>query len=144
MRIIVGSDHAGLDLKDAVAEHLRASGYEVLDLGTHDRASTDYPDRAAAVAREVAASGDLGVICCGTGQGVAMAANKIPGVRAAVVSDCFSAAAVRQHNDANVLCMGQRVIGQGLALRLVDTFLSASFEGGRHRRRVNKITALEG
>ncbi len=144
MRIVVGSDHAGLDLKDAVAEHLRASGYEVLDLGTHDRASTDYPDRAAAVAREVAASGDLGVICCGTGQGVAMAANKIAGVRAAVVSDCFSAAAARRHNDANVLCMGQRVIGQGLALHLVDTFLSASFEGGRHRRRVNKITALEG
>jgi len=144
MRIVVGSDHAGLDLKNAVAEHLRASGHEVSDLGAYERASTDYPDHAAAVAREVAASGALGVLCCGTGQGMAITANKIPGVRAAVVADCFSAAATRRHNDANVLCMGQRVIGVGLALAIVDAFLAADFEGGRHARRVNKIKALEG
>jgi ribose 5-phosphate isomerase B len=143
MRIVMGSDHAGLELKAAIKAHLEAAGHSVDDLGTHGPGSVDYPDFAAAVAREVAASGDRGILVCGTGQGVCMAANKVNGVRAAVVSDAFSAAAVREHNDANVLCLGQRVVGEGLALLLVDTFLATDFAGGRHARRVNKISALE-
>jgi len=139
MRVIIGSDHAGLDLKQAVTEHLIAAGHEVVDLGAHERASVDYPDFAVAVANEVASSGDFGILCCGTGQGMAMTANRVPGVRAAVVSDCFSAVGTRAHNDANVLCMGQRVIGVGLACTITDAFLGATFEGGRHQRRVNKI-----
>ncbi len=144
MTLVIGSDHAGWDLKQAVIAHLQASGHAVTDLGPPRAERCDYPDFAAAVARAVA-SGDaeLGILCCGSGQGMAMAANRVPGVRAAVVSDTFSAHATRQHNDANVLCMGQRVIGTGLACDIADAFLGATFEGGRHTGRVAKITALE-
>lgn len=144
MRIVAGSDHAGLSLKRQLVEHLRKQGHEVEDLGTHEAASCDYPDFAEKVARAVAA-GDarFGLLCCGTGQGMAMAANRVPGVRAAVCADSFSARATRNHNDANVLCLGERVIGAGVAADIVDAFFAADFEGGRHSGRVAKITALE-
>jgi ribose 5-phosphate isomerase B len=145
MRIATGSDHAGLGLKAVLAAHLRALGHEVEDLGTHDGASCDYPDFAAAVGRAVVAGrADWGLLVCGTGVGMAIAANKIAGVRAAVVSDTFSARATRRHNDANVLCLGERVVGAGLAQDIVDAWLQGQFEGGRHAGRVAKITALEG
>lgn len=140
MRIAIGSDHAGLNLKAVLRAHLEGRGIEIEDVGTHGPESVDYPDFAKAVAHEVAGGdADLGVIVCGTGIGVAMAANKVPGIRAATVSDTFSARATRQHNDCNVLCLGERVVGPGLATDLVDAWLDASFEGGRHQRRVNKI-----
>ncbi len=142
MRMALGSDHAGLKLKITVGAHLRALGHEVVDLGTFDAASTDYPDHAHKVAAAVA-SGDCaaGVLVCGTGHGMAIAANKHHGVRAACVLDTFSAKAVRAHNDCNVLCLGQRTTGDGLALELVDAWLGSTFEGGRHARRVDKIEA---
>jgi len=143
-RVVIGSDHAGYDLKHTLIAHLRAAGHEVDDLGVPEKASTDYPEWGAAVAREVATSGDPGVLVCGTGQGMAMTANKVAGVRAAVCADTFSAAATRSHNDANVLCLGERVVGAGLACRVVDVFLATDFEGGRHARRVGKINALDG
>jgi len=144
MQLVIGCDHAGLELKQQLFTHLSDSGHSVEDLGTYDGASIDYPDYAERVARAVAAGdAELGLLVCGSGQGMCMAANKIHGVRAAVCSDTFSAHAVREHNDANVLCLGQRVVGVGLAQEIVDTFLKAEFEGGRHSRRVGKIMALE-
>lgn len=145
MKVLIGSDHAALGLKQALVDRLRGRGVEVEDLGAHDTTSVDYPDYAIAVARGVAAGrAEFGVLCCGTGQGMAMTANKIPGIRAAVCGDTFTAHATREHNDANVLCLGERVVGQGLAGDIVDTFLAARFEGGRHARRVEKIKALDG
>lgn len=145
MIIACGSDHAGLQLKLVLKEHLEEKGIQVVDVGTHTEDSVDYPDFGAAVARKVAAKeADLGLLVCGTGVGVCIAANKVPGVRAAVVSDTFSARATREHNDANVLCMGQRVVGPGLAKEILDAFLGATFEGGRHQRRVDKLNALDG
>ena len=144
MRIVAASDHAGLELRRTLVAHLREHGHEVEDLGTHDPASTDYPDWGAAAARRVA-SGDatFGLLVCGTGQGMAMTANRVRGVRAAVVADTFSARATRAHNDANVLCMGQRVVGAGLALDILDAFLATPFEGGRHAGRIAKMRAVE-
>ncbi len=143
MRFVVGSDHAGYDLKLVLVEHLRSRGHDVHDVGTHSLESCDYPDFAAAVGRALqAGDADQGLLVCGTGVGMSIAANKLAGVRAAVVSDTFSAHATRQHNDANVLCLGQRVVGQGLALDILDAWLAADFEGGRHQRRVDKIDAL--
>jgi ribose 5-phosphate isomerase B len=143
MRLAIGSDHAGFQLKTDVRQHLESKGLALVDLGTHAAERCDYPDHAAAVARAVAAGdADLGVLVCGTGVGMAMAANKIPGIRAAVVSDTFSARATRQHNDCNVLCIGERVVGGGLALDIVDAWLGAEFEGGRHAARVAKLDAL--
>jgi ribose 5-phosphate isomerase B len=140
MRVAIGSDHAGFQLKRLIADHLRQQGHEVADLGTHEETSTDYPDRAYAVADAIHAGvADVGVLCCGSGQGMAMAANKVAGIRAAVVADPFSARLAKQHNDANVLCLGQRVVGDGLAIECVDSWLSATFEGGRHQRRVDRI-----
>lgn len=144
MRFVAGSDHAGLSLKQLLVAHLRANGVEVEDLGTHEAASTDYPDWAAPVARAVAAGqADFGLLVCGTGQGMAMAANRVPGVRAAVVADTFSARATRAHNDANVLCLGQRIVGTGVAEDILDAFLATPYEGGRHAARVAKLAALE-
>jgi ribose 5-phosphate isomerase B len=144
MRIVLGSDHAGFSLKDHLAARLRAQGHDVADLGTQGPGSVDYPDFAAAVAAQVVGGGaDLGVLVCGTGQGMAMAANKVAGIRAAVVGDTFSARATRAHNDANVLCLGQRVVGFGLAEDIVDAFLATPFEGGRHAGRVAKIRGME-
>jgi len=140
MRIAIGSDHAGFGLKEVVRAHLGAAGHEVQDLGTHSTDSVDYPDFAHQVAQAVASGEvDRGMLVCGTGQGMAMAANKVEGVRAGVCSDVFSARGTRAHNDANVLCLGERVVGAGLAIEIVDTWMSTGFEGGRHQRRVDKI-----
>jgi ribose 5-phosphate isomerase B len=145
MRVVAGSDHGGLRLKTELIGKLREAGVEVEDVGTHDTTSTDYPDYAAQVAERVRAGGaDWGLLVCGTGIGMSIAANKVTGIRAAVVSDVFSAEATRRHNNAQVLCLGERVIGPGLAWKIVEAFMAAPFEGGRHQRRVDKITALEG
>ena len=137
--LIIGSDHAGLDLKRELAGVAAELGYEVVDLGTHTSDSTDYPDYAHQVANAVATGEGLGLLVCGTGIGMSMTANRHPGVRAALCGDVFSASMTRRHNDANVLCVGARVGGPGLAVEILKAFLGASFEGGRHERRVNKI-----
>ena len=144
MKIAVGCDHGGFELKQAVIKFLAENGYEYQDFGTHDTQSCDYPDIAIPVAKAVAAGEfDRGIRICGTGIGIGIAANKVPGVRAALVHDTFSAKACRNHNDANMITMGQRVIGEGLALMIVDTWLEAEFEGGRHQRRVDEIADIE-
>ena len=143
MRVIAGSDHSGLTLKRSLITHLLAKGIEVEDIGTQDNSSVDYPDFALRVAQKVAAGEGLGLLVCGTGQGMAMTANRVSGVRAAVLADTFSAAATRLHNDANVLCLGERVLGAGLAAEIVDVFLATPYEGGRHQRRVDKLNALD-
>lgn len=145
MKIAVGSDHGGLSLKKIVAAHLLAHDHDVVDVGTHESASCDYPDFAHQVARMVVdGEVDRGILVCGTGQGMAMTANKVAGVRAAVVSDTFSARMAMAHNDAKVLCLGERVVGHGLALACVDAWMATTFEGGRHARRVDKMEAGEG
>ena len=143
-RIVLSSDHAAIALRQAVAAHVAAQGWEVVDIGPTTPESTPYPQHGAAAARRVA-SGDsrFGIILCGTGQGIMMAANKVRGIRCGVCGDTFSARMIRQHNDANMLSIGARVTGEGLALDIVDAFLSAQFEGGRHATRVEMITALE-
>jgi ribose 5-phosphate isomerase B len=139
-RIAMGSDHAGFDLKEELERALAERGHAVTDLGTHDLTSTDYPDYAHPVARAVVeGEADLGVLVCGTGIGMAMTANRHRGVRAAVCSEPFSARMARAHNDANVLCIGARVVGPGLALEILEAFLGADYEGGRHDRRIGKI-----
>lgn len=145
MRVALGSDHAGLDLKEALAKRLVDLGHEVVDLGPFDHEPVDYPDYGAAVGRAVASgSAALGVACCGTGIGIAIAANKVPGVRAAVVHDVSSARLAREHNDANVLCLGARVVGPVVASDALEMFLATAFAGGRHARRLEKIADLEG
>lgn len=143
LRVAVGADHAGVHMKDELAEHLRSRGAEVLDLGTHGTDRVDYPDFGAAVGRAVA-GGDahLGVAVCGSGLGICMAANKVPGVRAATVHDETSARLTRQHNDANVICLGERLTGPEVARAALDAWLDAEFEGGRHAGRVDKLDAL--
>lgn len=143
-RIVLSSDHAAIGLRQTIAAHLQSQGYAVEDIGPVTPESTHYPDHGAAAARRVAEGGaDLGVILCGTGQGIMMAANKITGIRCGVCSDVFSAKMIRAHNDANMLSLGARVIGEGLALEIVDAFVTAEFEGGRHGTRVDMIRALE-
>lgn len=141
-RIVLSSDHAAIDLRRAVAAHVEKAGFEVVDIGPTTPESTHYPKHGQAAADRVA-SGDcaLGIILCGTGQGIMMAANKVKGIRCGVCSDTFSAAMIRQHNDANMLALGARVVGEGLALEIVDAFLGATFEGGRHATRVDMIEA---
>ncbi len=139
--IAIGSDHGGFALKQALMKHLEARGLAFKDYGTYTEASCDYPVYAKAVANAVA-SGECerGIIICGTGIGVSITANKIPGIRAALCGDCFSAEATRQHNDANILCMGARVTGEGLALKIADIFLDTPFsEDERHKRRISMI-----
>ncbi len=144
MKIALGSDHAGYRLKEEVAELIREMGHEPLNMGTDSEESVDYPDFAVKVAEAVlAGEAPIGILVCGTGLGMAMSANKVPGIRAAAVSDTFSAHAAREHNDANILCIGTRVVGTGLARDIVRTFVSATFEGGRHQRRVGKIAEIE-
>ncbi len=144
MKLAVGADHAGLDHKNLIVDHLRAAGHDVLDLGTSDSASVDYPDFGAAVGRAVVdGDAELGVAVCGSGIGIAIAANKVPGVRAATVHDVTSARLSREHNDANVVCLGQRFTGPQVALDAVDAFVATAFAEGRHRPRVDKITALD-
>jgi ribose 5-phosphate isomerase B len=141
--IAVGADHAGYSLKDTIAEHLRDRGVQVLDLGTNSPESVDYPDYGVAVGRAVASGeANLGVAVCGSGIGICMAADKVHGVRAGTVHDETSARLARRHNDANVICMGARLIGESTALAAVDAWLDAAFEGGRHSRRTAKLDAL--
>lgn len=139
--IAIGSDHGGYALKKAVMEHLRARGLEYKDFGTYSTDSCDYPDFGRSVAKAVAAGEhERGIIICGTGIGISITANKIRGIRAALCSDCFSAEAARAHNDANILALGARVLGEGLALKITDTFLDTPFSNDeRHIRRISKI-----
>lgn len=139
--IAMGSDHGGFELKEKLMEHLSERGLEYKDFGTYSSASCDYPVYAKAVANAVASGEcDRGIIICGTGIGVSITANKVRGIRAALCGDCFSAEATRQHNDANVLCMGARVVGDGLALKIADTFLDTPFSNDeRHIRRISMI-----
>ena len=139
--IAIGSDHGGFELKKKLMEHLSERGLEYKDFGTYSSASCDYPVYAKAVANAVASGEcDRGIIICGTGIGVSMTANKVRGIRAALCGDCFSAEATRQHNDANVLCLGARVVGEGLALKIADTFLDTPFSNDeRHIRRISMI-----
>ena len=140
----IASDHGGFALKQEIMAHLRATGVEFEDLGTYSEESCDYPVYAEKLGKAVAAGDyEKGILICGTGIGISIAANKIHGVRAALCGDCYSAEMCRRHNDANVLALGGRVLGVELAKRIVDTFLTAPFEGGRHQRRVDLISALE-
>jgi ribose 5-phosphate isomerase B len=142
--IALGCDHAGVQLKGAIAELLTSRGLEYKDYGTYDEASCDYPDYAQKVGEAVVrGEAERGILVCGTGVGISIAANKIEGVRAALCSDTFTARMSREHNDSNVLCLGARVVGAGLALDVVAAWLDTSFEGGRHQRRIDKISALE-
>jgi len=144
LKIAIGCDHGGFELKPSVVEYLTTRGIEILDLGTNSEKSVDYPDFGRAVGEAVASKkADLGIVICGTGIGISLAANKVHGIRAAVVSDTFSAKMARAHNDANVLAFGARVVGKGLALELVSAWLDTEFEGGRHQRRVDKIMEIE-
>lgn len=144
MKIALGSDHAGLPLKNEIIKHLEGKGIEIKDFGTYTEESCDYPDYAQKVAEKVVAKEfDLGILVCGTGIGISIAANKVKGVRAALCSDTFSAHACREHNNANILALGQRVVGVGLALDIVDNFLNAEFQGGRHENRINKMMGIE-
>jgi ribose 5-phosphate isomerase B len=145
MRIAVGSDHAGFHLKERLAAHLRDRGHDVVDCGTHSDDRVDYPDFGAAVGRAVRdGEADGGLCVCGSGIGIAMAANKIDGVRAATVHDATSARLTKQHNDANVICIGERLTGPEVATDCVDAWLDATFEGGRHSGRVAKLDSLGG
>jgi ribose 5-phosphate isomerase B len=143
-RIALSSDHTAIPLRQAIAAHIAAKGWEVVDIGPTTSESTDYPQHGKAAARLVA-SGDcrLGIVLCGSGQGIMMAANKVEGIRCGVCSDTFSARMIRQHNDANMLSIGARVVGDWLALDIVDAFLTAPFEGGRHATRVAMIGVPE-
>jgi len=142
--VVLSSDHAAIDLRLAVAKHVEGLGHTVMDIGPVTPESTHYPAHGAAAAHKVAAGeADLGIILCGTGQGIMMAANKVSGIRCGVCSDTFSASMIRAHNDANMLSLGARVLGEGLALEIVEAFLSTEFEGGRHATRVDMIKALE-
>ena len=146
MKIAIGADHGGFELKEAIKKHLdEVGGYEITDYGTHSTDSVDYAEIAFKVGNAVTKSDEkiLGILCCGTGIGISMAANKVKGVRAACCSDYFSAKYTRMHNDANCLCLGDRVIGEGTALELVDVFINTEFEGGRHQTRVDQIMAIE-
>lgn len=143
--IAIASDHGGFELKQEIMKHLESRGIEYSDFGTYTTDSCDYPIYAEKAARAVAKGEcERGILVCGTGIGVSMCANKVKGIRAALCGDCYSAEFTRLHNDANILCMGARVTGSGLALKIVDTFLDTGFEGGRHARRVALIHEIEG
>jgi len=144
MKIALGCDHGGLDLKNAIEAKLKAMGMEVVDMGTESEESVDYPDFAAKVAESVSEGRvDRGITICGTGIGMSIAANKYPGVRAALCHDSYTARMSRMHNDANILVMGGRVTGDEVALEMLKQWIETPFEGGRHQRRLDKITAIE-
>jgi ribose 5-phosphate isomerase B len=144
VKIAIGSDHGGLELKEAVISVLKELNAEFEDMGTHDRSSCDYPDYAEKVAAAVVSGAfEQGILICGTGIGMSIAANKVPGIRAALCNDIFSAKMARNHNDANILCVGARVVGPGVAQEIVKAYFTSSFEGGRHARRVEKLNALD-
>ncbi|MBE6797200.1 MAG: ribose 5-phosphate isomerase B [Ruminococcaceae bacterium] len=144
MKIAIGCDHGGLEHKNAIVEHLKERGFEVVDFGIYEQKSVDYPEIALKVANSIA-SGETerGFLVCGTGIGMSLAANKVKGIRAAACSEHFSAKYTRLHNDSNILCLGGRVIGVGTAIELADLFVDTEFEGGRHQRRVDMITDIE-
>ena len=145
MNIAMACDHGGLRLKNVLKEYLLVNGYEVEDFGTNSEDSCDYPDYAGKAAKAVASGAcDKGVVVCGTGIGVSITANKVNGIRCALCHDVFSAKATRAHNDSNMIAMGQRVIGEGLALEILKAWLSTEFEGGRHVQRIEKMMAYEG
>jgi ribose 5-phosphate isomerase B len=144
LKIAVGSDHGGFLLKDEIIKHLKEKNIDFTDFGCFTTESVDYPDIGQAVGEAVAKGDyDKGIICCGTGIGISISANKVPGVRAALCGDCFSAKAAIEHNNANILALGERVIGVGLAKMIVDVWLDSEFLGGRHGRRVEKIAKIE-
>ena len=144
MKIAVGCDHGGFDHKNAIAEHLKQSGFEVVDYGIYENKSVDYPDIASKLCNGILeGEADLGILVCGTGIGMSIAANKFKGIRSAACSEHFSAKYTRLHNNSNVLCLGGRVIGIGTALELADLFVNTEFEGGRHQNRIDKIEKIE-
>ena len=144
MKISLGCDHGGYALKEHIKAYLESKGHEVVDCGTYSTDSCDYPIFGEAAARKVQ-SGECerGIVICTTGIGISISANKVKGIRAALCGDCYSAEMTRRHNDANILAMGARVLGPGLALKIVDTFLNTEFEGGRHARRIALISDIE-
>jgi ribose 5-phosphate isomerase B len=143
-RIVVGSDHAGFCVKERIKKYLEGAGYLVEDVGTHSEESVDYPDYAKAVGMRVASGNDsLGVLVCGTGIGVSIAANKVEGIRAALAHDSLTARRAREHNDANVIALGGRIVGEDEAIAIVQEFLGAQFAGGRHQRRIDKISEMD-
>jgi len=144
MKIAIGCDHGGFEHKNAILEHLKSRGFEVIDYGIYEQISVDYPQIAIKVAESITSKEtELGVLICGTGIGMSLAANKIKGIRAAACSEHFSAKYTRLHNNSNILCLGGRVIGVGTAIELVDLFVNTAFEGGRHQRRIDLITEIE-
>ncbi len=143
MKIAIGSDHAGFLMKQDILNELEAEGHQILDCGTHSSESVDYPDIAQSVAHKVLEDDILGVLICGTGIGISIAANKIPGIRAALCHDPYCAKLAREHNNANVIAIGARISGTGIAVEMIKTFINGKFQGGRHQRRVEKIDSLE-
>ena len=144
-RVLMAGDHAGYEMRQFLIGRLKGLGHEIVDLGSSSASEpVDYPDYAQVAAQRVAAGEGVGILVCGTGMGVSIVANKVPGVRAARCTDTFSARMARAHNDANVLCLGGWITGRGLAEDMVRVFLETPFEGGRHQRRVDKITAIDG
>lgn len=143
-RIAIGSDHAGFSVKETIREYLEGAGYRVSDLGTSSEESVDYPDYGKAVGEHVVSKqADLGIAVCGTGIGISIAANKVPGIRAALAHDANTARLAREHNDANVLALGGRIVTNEAAIEMVQVFLTTGYLGGRHQRRLDKITAIE-
>ncbi|CUU45332.1 ribose 5-phosphate isomerase B [Clostridium beijerinckii] len=144
MKIALGCDHGGINLKGAIKKYLISKNIEVEDFGTNSSESVNYPEYAIKVSKAVTSKEcDLGILCCGTGIGMSIAANKHKGIRAAVVGDCFSAKMTREHNNTNVLCLGERVTGEGLALTIVDTWINSKFQGGRHSERLALVEEIE-
>ena len=144
MKIAIGCDHGGFALKEAVKKHLEEKGIEYIDCGTYSTDSVDYPDYARAACKKITdGECEFGLLFCSTGVGISIAANKVPGIRCCCASETFSAKYTRLHNNANVLAMGGKIVGEGIAFEMVDIFLSTEFEGGRHQRRVDKITRIE-
>ena len=140
LKIVVGSDHGGFDYKESITKHLKSNNIDVIDVGTYSKESCDYPVFAKKAAEKILSKeADKGILICGTGIGMSIAANKIKGIRAALCNDTFSAKATRAHNNSNILCLGQRVIGEALAIDIVDIWLSTEFEGGRHQKRIDML-----
>jgi len=143
MKYYVATDHAGIDLKNHTCEYLKSKGYEVIDLGPHSKDRVDYPDYAVKLCESVLQDkGSMGVLICGSGIGMSMAANRFAGIRAALCHDAYTAKVARGHNDANVLCLGERIVGIGVAESIIDAWCEGEFEGGRHSGRVDKIEAI--
>ncbi len=144
MKFYIATDHAGIDLKDFTVELLKEKGHEVIDLGPFDKERVDYPDYAVKVSQSVLGDSESqGILICGSGIGMSMAANRHSGIRAALCHDAYTATVARAHNDANILCFGERIIGKGVAESIIDAWIAGSFEGGRHVGRVEKIEAIK-